>query len=381
MFSILLLVSCGMGKIYLPEDEDFSSSIIDDSDTGIPNNGNGAVIPSDPEPSLEPSSDDSAESQEPTSEPENSEPTTEPSADESGEPEICDGIDNNNNGLIDEGLTYTVYQDSDGDGFGGTVSQEVCEDVEGYVSNQQDCDDSDSMVYPNAVEHCNNIDDDCNAIIDDNPIDPLSWYYDGDGDGVGSGSATSSCMPPTQYVASDGDCDDSNSDIYPGANEICDGFDNDCDGDIDGNANCPCDMETYNQHSYLFCKTVKNWHDAHDFCEAYGSYQLISIDDSAEQSWLWGKVVVHSAFHWWWIGYHNQNASASQEPAGAWEWLEGSSSYTNWYPYYPYVQPDNGDNNEDCAHIDPSHGHWNDLDCNRTDWYGNYLYFVCESNP
>jgi hypothetical protein len=112
-----------------------------------------------------------------------------------------------------------------------------------------------------------------------------------------------------------------------------------------------------------------------------GSYLLTSINDAAEQSWIWSKTIQYGSYYWWWIGYHNQNASNGQEPDGGWEWLDGSaSSYTNWYPYYPQ-QPDNDNGNEDCGHIDPSHSHWNDLDCYSDNWYGKAIYYICESQP
>jgi uncharacterized protein (TIGR02145 family) len=88
--------------------------------------------------------------------------------------EVCDNIDNNCNSEIDEGVKNTYYQDVDGDGFGlnGIGPVMSCSPPEGYVSNNQDCDDSNSALYPGAPEIIGDgIDNNCNGILDEY-IDP-----------------------------------------------------------------------------------------------------------------------------------------------------------------------------------------------------------------
>jgi PKD repeat protein len=103
--------------------------------------------------------------------------------------EICDGIDNNCNGSIDEGF------DNDNDG---------------YTTCDGDCDDNNALAYPGAFELCNNVDENCNGQIDEG--------YDNDNDG---------------YTVCAGDCNDNNAQIYPGAAESCNNTDDDCDNVID----------------------------------------------------------------------------------------------------------------------------------------------------
>lgn len=61
----------------------------------------------------------------------------------------------------------------------------------------------------------------------------VSWYADQDGDGYGAGEGVETCVAPTGHVAAAGDCDDADAAIRPGATELCDGLDNDCDGQVD----------------------------------------------------------------------------------------------------------------------------------------------------
>lgn len=109
-----------------------------------------------------------------------------------GAAEICDSIDNDCDGTVDEGC------DADGDG---------------YTTAGGDCDDSNAAAYPGAPETCSDgIDQDCDgADLDCNDVD-------NDGDG---------------QTENEGDCDDTNLTVYTGAPELCDGIDNDCDAVID----------------------------------------------------------------------------------------------------------------------------------------------------
>ena len=152
--------------------------------------------------------------------------------------EVCDGIDNNCSGSIDDGTTITFFEDVDGDGFGNSDSTvQACDLPSGYVTIDGDCDDSDSEQYPFAVEICNQEDDSCDGEVDENPINPPTWYYDIDGDGYGGPFIINNeCTPPTGYISDNTDCDDTNSSIYPGALEYCNNLDNDCNGLIDDNA-------------------------------------------------------------------------------------------------------------------------------------------------
>ena len=63
---------------------------------------------------------------------------------------------------------------------------------------------------------------------------PTDWYADLDGDGYGDPSGlVNACTPPEGYVANTDDCNDGDNVIHPGADEYCDGLDNDCSGSVD----------------------------------------------------------------------------------------------------------------------------------------------------
>lgn len=123
------------------------------------------------------------------------------------------------------------YRDNDGDTFGNPLNSTINNSQPaGYVSNNNDCNDSDATINPNAVEIADGIDNDCNGIIDDN----ITYYLDSDGDTFGDPSVTQiASVQPSGYVLDNTDCDDSNSAINPVATEISDGIDNNCNGDID----------------------------------------------------------------------------------------------------------------------------------------------------
>ena len=112
--------------------------------------------------------------------------------------EICDDVDNNCDGQIDEGLKTTFYEDADGDGYGNLqVTTKACSQPSGYVANNTDCDDTNTAVNPGVTEiKKNGVDDDCNASTPDDdtgmnlPPDPgeegkkTLLGVDTDGDGV-----------------------------------------------------------------------------------------------------------------------------------------------------------------------------------------------------
>ncbi|HHO53144.1 MAG TPA: hypothetical protein ENK18_20285 [Deltaproteobacteria bacterium] len=152
-----------------------------------------------------------------------------------GGSEVCDGADNNCNGVADEGLAFLDYwPDADGDGRGDNAVSPVSScngpPAANYVLNGFDCDDNDANNYLGNAEDCDGADNDCDGVADDGLLF-LSWHLDADGDGHGAGAPFSTCdgPPAPGFVLSSDDCDDGNSSNYPGNAEICDGADNDCD--------------------------------------------------------------------------------------------------------------------------------------------------------
>ncbi|MBK7214956.1 MAG: putative metal-binding motif-containing protein [Bacteroidales bacterium] len=153
-----------------------------------------------------------------------------------GATEICDGIDNNCNGQVDEDVVpLTWYFDADNDGYGVNDNTiQACLPYVGYVSLGNDCDDANPYISPGNPEDCDGIDNNCNGLIDDNVPNPTIWYQDADNDGYGNPAVSQAvCNGPAGYVMSAGDCDDNNQAVHPGATEVCDNIDNNCNGEVD----------------------------------------------------------------------------------------------------------------------------------------------------
>lgn len=148
--------------------------------------------------------------------------------------EICNGIDDNCNGLIDEGVLNTYFRDADGDGYGNpAVTILACSLPAGYVSTSADCNDANPAINPGRPELCNSIDDNCSGSIDET-FSFSTYYRDADGDTYGNPAITIlACSLPAGYVTNNTDCNDANAAINPGRTELCNSLDDNCNGSID----------------------------------------------------------------------------------------------------------------------------------------------------
>jgi hypothetical protein len=142
-------------------------------------------------------------------------------ADFAGTVEVCNGIDDNGDGNIDEGFDndedgYTTCGTHNGPGGSWAAPQPF----------RVDCNDGNPDISPLAPEQCNGLDDDCDTEIDEIfDTDHDGWTSCGSRDGLG--------QPYHAPLASSVDCNDGEPTAHPGGTEVCDGFDNNCDGVID----------------------------------------------------------------------------------------------------------------------------------------------------
>ncbi|MDD5225066.1 MAG: MopE-related protein [bacterium] len=141
--------------------------------------------------------------------------------------EVCDGMDNNCDTLVDDGVKDVFYRDADGDSWGdSTKPVYACYAPAGYVSRVGDCADTNPYVHPGSAEICDGVNDEnCSGAVDEG-----CSCVNGATRTCGS-SAVGECRKGTQTCASGGwgPCIGS---IEPVA-ETCDGKDNDCDGKTD----------------------------------------------------------------------------------------------------------------------------------------------------
>ena len=113
----------------------------------------------------------------------------------------------------------------------------ACSESEEIADNAYDCDDSDPAINPDAEEVCDEIDNNCDNVVDYDAVDRVAYYRDIDGDGYGiEVDAKVSCEQPEGFASKREIVMMRKKMLMSGASETCDSIDNDCDGTVDVNA-------------------------------------------------------------------------------------------------------------------------------------------------
>lgn len=159
-----------------------------------------------------------------------------------GATEICNGMDENCNGMSDEGAMTTYYLDADGDGFGVTTDfRMACAPMGDYdATRPNDCDDADMGRNPGATEVCNNVDENCDGVRDEDPA----------------------CMPA-------------------------------------------CAARTILGRTYLFCNNRLTWDESAAACRSVG-YRLVALTSAPENDAVHAAAsALFTTRNRWWIGLND----------------------------------------------------------------------------